>query len=319
MRADLLHVITVVSNPIRWGSRISLYKAFRDHMLAAGVRLTVVECAFGDRPFELEDADPRVTFVGVRAATLAWSKENLVNIGLQHLPLDARYIAWIDADVEFRNPDWAAETVHALQQYPIVQPWSGALDLGPDGVPMLVKGTHLQTAFCKVWHDNGSIDDWIKVKSAVADYSYPHPGYAWAGRRDVLERLGGLIEASGLGAGDHQMAMGCIGKIDYAIHGDTHPTYQGVIRAWGERAAAIVGGRLGFVRGVIEHQFHGCKDKRKYQERWEILVKHAFNPLTDLRKNLYGVLELAGNKPAMEQDFDRYYRQRDEDANILLA
>ena len=48
-------------------------------------------------------------------------------------------------------------------------------------------------------------------------------------------------------------------------------------------------------------------------------MKHAFDPLTDLRKNLYGVLELAGNKPAMEQDFDRYYRQRDEDANILFA
>ena len=61
------------------------------------------------------------------------------------------------------------------------------------------------------------------------------------------------------------------------------------------------------------------KDKRKYQERWETLVKHGFNPVTDLRRNLDGVIELAGNKPAMEQDFDRYFRQRDEDANIRVG
>ena len=318
MRADLLHVVTAVFNPIRWGSRLKLYHAFRQHMLDSGVKLTVVECAFGERPFELEDSDPRVTHVGVRATTLAWNKENLVNIGFANLPADARYIAWIDADVEFRNKNWAAETVHALQQYAVVQPWSKGLDLGPDGEPMLIKGTHVQTSFAKVWHELGSIDDWSRqpLGSGIPDYSYPHPGYAWAARRDVLDRLGGLVEASGLGAGDHQMAMGFIGKIEGAIHGQTHHAYKDMIRAWAHRAHAVVGGRISAVRGTIEHAFHGEKDKRKYQERWETLVKHGFNPVTDLRRNLDGVIELAGNKPAMEQDFDRYFRQRDEDANI---
>ena len=52
MRADLLHVVTAVANPMRWQSRIRLYRDFAARMLDSGVRLTVVECAFGERPHE---------------------------------------------------------------------------------------------------------------------------------------------------------------------------------------------------------------------------------------------------------------------------
>ena len=315
MRAELLHVVTAISNPVRWASRIKLYKDFEQHMLDSGVKLTVVECALGERPHELAGT-PHVTHVGVRADTLAWTKENLTNIGIQRgVPSDAKYIAWVDADVVFSNPNWASDTVHALQQYAVVQPWSTAIDLGPSGEPMLVKGTHVQTAFAKVWHDTGDIESWQKSGGSVA-YGYPHPGYAWAIRRSVLNRLGGLIEASGLGAGDHQMAMSFIGHIDKSIHGDTDFSYQDFIRVWGDRAYTTVQGNVGYVGGMLSHQWHGEKAKRRYHERWDILIKHRFNPLTDLRKNLDGVLELTGNKPAMTADFDRYFRQRDEDANI---
>ena len=316
MRSDLLHVVTAISNPIRWASRIAHYRNFRDHMLDSGVKLTVVECALGERPHELADDSPHVTHVPVRCETLAWNKENLTNIGIQRgVPHDAKYIAWIDGDVVFASRTWASDTVHALQQYAVVQPWSTAIDLGPSGEPMLVKGAHVQTSFAKVWHDTGDIDAWWK-NSSVPEYSYPHPGYAWAIRRSVLNNIGGLIEASGLGAGDHQMAMAFIGHIEKSIHGDTDIAYQEFIRAWGYRASKFVQGNVGFVTGMLSHQWHGEKSKRKYQERWETLIKHKFNPVTDLRRNLDGVLELAGNKPAMASDFDRYFRQRDEDANI---
>ena len=309
-----LHVVSVVYNPIRWQSRIKHYRNFRDHMLDSGVKLTVVECALGERPHELGD-DPHVTHIAVRADTLAWNKENLTNIGFQRgVPADARYLAWIDADVEFANRSWASDTVHALQQYDVVQPWSSAIDLGPSGEPMLIKGAHVQTSFAKVWRDLGSIDEWLK--HGLNAYSYPHPGYAWAIRRNALNNIGGLIEASGLGAGDHQMAMAFIGSIEKSIHGATHAVYQDFIRSWGERAYRFVQGNLGFVTGMLSHQWHGEKSKRKYQERWQLLVDHGFNPITDLRRNLDGVLELACNKPQMRADFDRYFRQRDEDANI---
>jgi hypothetical protein len=316
MDASLLHVVAVIYNPLRWQSRIALYKQFREHMLDSGVKLTVVECAFGQRPWELAE-DPHVRHVPVRADTLAWNKEGLVNLGIQRLPADAKYIAWIDADVEHRNRNWASDTVHALQQYAVVQTWSEALDLGPQGEPMEVKGFHVQTSFAKVWREMGDIKPWSGKEGAYSkSMAYPHPGYSWAIRRDVLNNIGGLIDVSGLGAGDHQAAMSFVGKIDQAIHGQTSPEYQAAVRAWGERAYKYVQGNLGYVQGTLTHFWHGNKANRLYHERWDTLVKHQFNPVTDVKKNLFGVTELAGNKPEMARDFDRYFRQRDEDANV---
>jgi hypothetical protein len=120
---DKLHVVTAVANPIRWESRIRLYRDFEQHMLDSGVRLTVVECAYGNRPFELA-GNPHINHVPVRSKTLVWNKENLLNIGFSRLPDDWKYVAWIDADVQFRKDGWPGETVHALQQYDIIQPWS---------------------------------------------------------------------------------------------------------------------------------------------------------------------------------------------------
>ena len=319
MRADLLHVVTCVYNPLRWQTRLAHYRRFREHMLDSGVRLTVVECALGERPHELGE-DPHVTHVPVRARTLAWNKECLINIGIHRgLPPDAQYIAWIDADIEHRNRNWASDTVHALQQYRVVQTWSEALDLGPRGEPMQIKGFHVQTSFAKVWRELGDFQPWRGPDGAYgSSMAYPHPGYSWAIRRHVLENCGGLIEVSGLGAGDHQMAMGFVGKIKNAIHGETPQTYQHAVRAWAERAHTYVQGDLGYVNGTVEHWFHGEKDKRKYHERWQTLIEHGFCPIADIRRNLDGVIELAGNKPAMARAFDRYFRQRDEDANIRL-
>jgi hypothetical protein len=310
MDSKLLHVVTVRFNPKRWGVPPAHYRAFEQHMLDSGVNLTVVECALGERPFEA-DGTPGVNHIGVRSKSLVWNKENLINIGISRLPPTAKYIAWIDADVEFRNPHWASDTVHALQQYSVVQPWSEALDLGPDGTPMTIKGRQVHTSFAKIWRYEGQI--------LPEPYMYAHPGYAWASRRDVLDNLGGLLEISGLGSADHQMAMAMIGQPENSIHGMTDKGYQDAILAWAVLADTYVKGNLGFVQGLVEHKFHGEKARRKYVERWDILIKHKFNPLTDLKRNTYGVMELAGNKPAMARDIDSYFGQRNEDANVIFA
>ena len=49
-------------------------------MLDSGVNLTVVECAYGERPFELAGI-AHINHVPVRAKSLVWTKENLINVG----------------------------------------------------------------------------------------------------------------------------------------------------------------------------------------------------------------------------------------------
>lgn len=312
MRAEMLHVVTAVSNPIRWQSRIKLYKEFEQHMLDSGVSLTVVECAYGDRPHDLTP-DPHVNHVKVRVSGhhLSWNKEPLLNTGIARVP-DAKYIATVDADILFRRADWAVETLHALQHYHAVQPWSDCYDLGPNG-------EHLQThrSFCRLWHERKLMVQGPAHPYGAYGVRFGHPGYAWAWTRQALDWPGGLIETAALGAADHHMAMGMINRVQDSIHGGMTEGYKAPLYLWQERAYQHIQGQIGYVGGTIEHFWHGPKDKRAYISRWEILAKHKFDPATDLRKNTYGVVELAGNKPELTHDIDVYFRSRDEDSNTL--
>ena len=107
---DLNHfaVITVVFNPIRYRSRYELYHKFDEHMTRSGVILLTVECIFDvdnqlglpQQKFEItRSTDPR--HLQIKAPSVIWLKENLINIAIKRLPLYVEYVAWLDADIEF--------------------------------------------------------------------------------------------------------------------------------------------------------------------------------------------------------------------------
>ncbi len=311
MNPNLLHVVTCISNPLRWASRVALYRDFERHMVESGVRLTVVECALGQRPFEL-DGNQLVDFVGVRHSTFTFNKECLLNIGIQDLVRrnpDAQYIALLDADIRFRNPSWAVETVHALQRFEVVQAWVDCYDLGPQDQHL-----ELHRSFGRIWQDQQPIMQ--GPNAGQGPYRFGHPGYAWAWRRSALAAVGLLPETAVLGAADHHMAMGLVGRVADSIPGNLEAGYAAPLLKWQHRAARL-GMNLGAVPGTIEHRFHGSKQKRRYVERWDILHKWKFDPQADLIKNEFGVVELAGNKPGLRRDIERYFSERDEDANSI--
>lgn len=306
MNADLLTVIAVVSNPLGTLSRPALARVFVQHMRQSGVHLVLVEAALGERPHELADlAGPDMTYVPVRHKTIVWHKESLINIGLSRIPKDAAYVAWIDADVQFRSATWAADTVTALQQFEVIQPWQNAYDLGP-------KGQHLElhTSFASLYQQQKPI-----FPTWRSGYVFGHPGYAWAARRETLESTGGLFDAAALGSADHNMALAILGRVTETFPGDISPQFTDALLAWQARAIRFVGYRMGFLPGTIEHLFHGPKAKRGYVSRWDILRRYKFNPLTDLKHNLDGVIELTGNKPGLQHDIEVYFAARDEDSN----
>ena len=302
---SVLDVIAVYSNPLGLRSRKRLFHHFERHMLDSGVRLTTIECAYGTRGHELPHTGA-VNRVRVRAETMVWNKENLANIAEERLPDDATAVALIDADVHFRNPHWVHETLEALHHYPVVQPWANCYDLGP-------KGEHLELhhSFCRLWHEEKPLSPvWNR------EYSFPHPGYAWAWRRSAWKKVGGMIDTGVVGAGDHHMAYALIGRVRETAPMAVTPGYIAPLYGWQERAKSF-GAHIGYAPGTIEHHWHGPKAARGYIDRWKIVVDHAFDPATDLVKNADGVHELAGNKPALRRAIDRYFRSREEDATVL--
>ena len=308
MRADLLHVVAVRENPRRFKAPDRLYLEFEQHMLDSGVHLTVVECAFGERPFHYDERK-HVQHIGVRARTMLWHKENLINIGVSRLPPEWKYLAWVDTDIRFRKPGWAEETVHGLQHYAMLQPWDTAYDLGPDGEHM-----ELHRSFGWVYGTGKPIVQ--GPRCSPGGYVFGHPGYAWAMTRDAFVRVGGLIDTAILGAADHHMAMGAIGRASETIPGKLMGAYAAPIMRWQDRAVRHLNDRVGWVPGTIEHSFHGSKLHRRYVDRWQILEENHFDPAIDIMRNEFGVVELAGNKPRLTRQIETYFSQRNEDANV---
>jgi hypothetical protein len=301
MRPEQLHVISVLSNPVRYQSRGDLARPFIERIKAAGVTLWLGEAAHGERDYEVTCADdPR--HVQMRTNHELWLKESMINAVAQRLPLSAKYIMWLDADVDFVRQDWAVETLHQLQNHPVVQVFSHAVDLGPHQ-EVIQQHTGFAHQFRR-----------FNQQPNTAYSPHMHPGYGWAWRREAWDHVGGMLDFGICGAGDHHMSCALIGAGKNSVPGGLHPNYLKQVLQWEQRAAEVVKGDIGYVPGAILHYFHGHKADRKYQSRWDILKKSQYDPETDITRDSQGLLRLRGNKPGLRNDLQRYFRERNEDA-----
>jgi hypothetical protein len=314
-----LYVISVMTNPERFKTRPRY-----------NVKLYIVEGAFGERDFEVtEENNP--FHIQVRTNSEIWHKENLINIGISRLPKDWKYVAWIDADIDFVRPDWVKETVHELQHTPVVQMFENALDMGPDHEVMTLFKSF---AYCYKKDlprksnskpiDLTNIDNNVPVPQITkpgpyeivgmsSPGTYWHPGYAWAATREAIDTLGGLFDIGIVGAGDHHMACCLIGEGSKSIPQSLHANYKAMVLAWEKRAMRLHK-NIGYVKGTIYHFWHGKKSNRKYKERWEILFEHNFDPISDIHRDWQGVLTLHPSNIGLRDDIRKYFQERNEDS-----
>lgn len=183
---------------------------------------------------------------------ILWQKERLLNLLCERLPPEYRYVAWVDGDIIFRDRNWVTKALAAMRHYDIIQPWERAEILGADGR-----------------------ED--RIIESVCSPRGVHPGYAWVCRREVFP----LYDACVIGSADGLMAQ------TWGLHRDTkapnffqqpNPWSEHSER-WGERQR---GWRLGNLRGVIDHLWHGRWQDRHYRKRLVKLTNLGFNPESDL-------------------------------------
>jgi hypothetical protein len=308
------YVVAVCSNPARYASRYRLFKKFMQEMHDAGAQLVVVECRQKNRSFMVSDSKNPL-HLQVTASSEIWIKENLINLGIRHLSKvrpNWKYIAFIDGDISFvkshfipKRENWISETVEALQTYHVVQMFQTAIDLGSDG-QTFGKYEGFGWAYAE-----------DRFNPNTYKYTSFHPGYAWALRRSAYLATGGLIDTSILGAGDRHMAYGWVGMIKASIDKGLNPHYGRALLEWEARAEKYIHRDVGFVPGTIVHHWHGKKRDRRYQDRWKILIETQFDPVTDLKSNEEGLLELVVMSPRQIRLRDlirRYLRARNEDS-----
>lgn len=134
-----LYVVSVVFNPLRFRNRYWNYWTFNSMCEKAGAILYTAEIAFGEREYEITSPDnPRHLQLRARDSQEIWLKENALNLIINRLPPEAKYIAWLDTDISFARTDWAQETLHELQRYDFLQLFSHAQDVGPNYEPLTI-------------------------------------------------------------------------------------------------------------------------------------------------------------------------------------
>ena len=272
----------------------------------AGVVLITVEVSFKNRPFQVTSHnDPYSLQLNSNAEM--WHKERAINLGIQHLLKlfpDAKKVAWIDADVNFLNPNWVSDTLLALDHFEVVQMFSQSTNLSPKNEIL--------------WTADSCFKKFLNRKPADVERGYiggGHPGLAWAANIEILNKLGGLIDFCIHGSGDSHMANALMGNVrNYYLKRKPTPAFMAELIKWEDRCNKYVKKNIGFVYGVCNHYWHGKINQRGYESRWNIICDHGFDPTTDIYPAANGLYQFTGNKPGFEHSLRQAMMARNEDS-----
>lgn len=71
---------------------------------------------------------------------------------------------------------------------------------------------------------------------------------------------------------------------------------------------------IGYVSGIIKHNFHGQKIKRFYSSQWMILTTNNYDPYEHIELNEDGLM-IATNECSKKllEEIREYFKSRDED------
>lgn len=308
--------VTTYFNPAGYANKLSNLRSCTRAARRQGLRLLIVELAFGNAPHVIADrtAD-RV--IRLRTRTVLWHKERLLNIGVKHLPEDCQHVAWIDADILFTNEDWVETTRYLLSLYPVVQPYDTAIWLSADqhadgATPIPVPPEGNRRAHSAAFAVRNASD-------GIRIIARPHeaaPGLAWAARREILlshglyDRLivvGGDFIATSAMYGTGSGAAAC------SLRPLISPKLYTHLSAWSQAFHQSVNGHVGCTPGAVLHLWHGQLRDRRYLERYSILKDSNFDPEADIRTEEDECWSWATEKQSLHHDVEAYFRDRQED------
>lgn len=312
-----LYVISPVFNPQRYRTRWKLYMDFCQYVLnSKEAVLITIECAFGTRSEVFtESLSDRHIVIHVVSNQEIWLKENLINIAIGRLPKDAKYVAWVDADITFARPDWVGETIQQLQHYDYVQMFSEAHDLNH-------QYECLRSYKSFMWcYKNLGIESLYRHKSHKGNKNcnsgqeaYWHPGFAHACRISLINHVGGLVDWGILGGGDTFMCYALIGELtNRFMPRSLGKTGVEWLTEWQNRAEKHIKRNVGYMNGSIYHHWHGARKNRAYSDRGQILTRANFDPQKDLKKDFQGVWQINPDNIVLRDDARKYFSGRNED------
>lgn len=264
---------------------------FLRYQEAADLPIFIAELAYGEQEHILPDGD-HILKLRTEVSNRMWHKENLLNLVEQIVPSEFDSLIWVDADVWFENKDWFKTTAAALDEYPVLQPYSNA-----------------------IWTDSSGQIARVAA-SGAAQRGWPgHAGFAWAAHRSLWESIG-LYEKAIIGGSDTIMMNAWVGKI-----GNNESDVYTEALAWQVAARdwlAHHDGSCGFIEGNLWHEWHGDRQHREYQARYERI--RGLDIAQNVRRNEEtGIMEFHELTPnCYKESIGEYFRDRREDGLLCI-
>jgi hypothetical protein len=280
-------------------ARRARFDRFIAPLRSSGASVRIAELVLDGRDPELPDS---TDVVRVRAHDALWQKERLLSVAIATLPAEISKVAWLDADILFDDAEWMPKSSRALDDVPVLQPFSRMIHLDRDG-----RDTPPIESYASVFARDP------RARTTGRFDAHGHTGHAWAARRDVLTRHG-LFDACIAGGADHVMAHAFTGDHDVACLDrvlDRGPQRAHYVR-WAEGITQDTG-RLGVIDGTLRHLWHGELSSRRYVERYETLRALGFDPARDLVLEGHTWSLAPSADPRLRAFLDDYFASRTDD------
>jgi hypothetical protein len=245
----------------------------------------------------LDDSEPEIPGSVVVRGTkdnVLWQKERLTNLAIEQLPPSVKYVAWIDHDCVFADPEWLNKSISVLDSgYDALQPYSKLERLDQHG---------------KIERDNEVSASWQMTQGPV--HSGAMPGLVWVATKDFLDRCNNLYEGSIVGGGDAIWFTGLTGQRDNHFPRLGVPMAEDAYR-WIQQFGE---GRCGHVPGIARHLWHGKLSDRQYVSRDAIPQQHGFDPSKHLEIDKNGLLRFSKQAPpGLAEGVYTYFLNRKDD------
>ena len=274
----------VVFNPAQTKRILMNYYYARSQFEMQRLPVFTIELVYEGRTPEIPDA------IHVATNSYMFHKENLYRVLFQKLPKEYKKLAFLDADVFFKDSSWYDETSKLLDTHDIVQPYETAhwLDL-----------TYRETQLSRKTVLLMPTNKW--------SFEY-HPGFAWCMRRKWFKH-NGFFEYALSGSAD---TLSCAAWLKKEFPKGFQSLPQSIRPAYEDYKANLKEPKITYLKEMnIYHLYHGSRVNRQYAERHKMLEIDA-----DIRKltlkNEEGVLQWKEEK-VWNPLFLGYFQQRHDD------
>jgi len=269
-----------------------LHKNFRSYARSYGINFQTVETIFPGQVFQLTEPNNKPHDLQYQADWIFAMRENLVNVGAKNLPEDWEFMSWIDQHIFWLDPYWFEKCIWLFSHYNIVH--------------MLESNDFWSVKNTTDYHLEGIGKLYSIHGMGFARIDPIQYGLAFGMRREVFEKLGGLLDI-------------CIGtKCDlyqnYAYVGSRYTSqasgteYISMLAAWQDHAIKVYNKSFGYLDSKVIHFRHcldGCKTS-EYHLHVQALMSFGYNPKTDLHRDEEGRLTLVNNVPLAKRLWELY-------------